>query len=237
MIGPLVNFSAVALGCFVGFTFGGRLPERVKKNMPLTFGCASMAIGISMISQVKQIPAVIIALLIGSLAGELINFHALLEYFSKMVYGKLAKSGHSYHGMTFENFSVLFSILLVIFCFSGMGVVGSLDEGMTGDPSLLIVKACLDFLTAIIFSANIGYSLLVFVLPMFAVQSSLYLGASSINALLTPTIVSDFKATGGILMLAAGFNLLELKTFRLLNMLPAVFIVLVVSAVWTYLIR
>ncbi|UFS68812.1 DUF554 domain-containing protein [Geomonas sp. RF6] len=234
MIGPIVNASAVAVGCVIGFTCGGRLPERVRKNMPLTFGCASMTLGIAMIGQIRQIPAVIIALLLGSLCGELFDFQSWIERLTAVIYER-NKEGGSFHGMTEENFSTLFSSLLVIFCFSGTGVVGSLNEGLTGDPSLLIVKSCLDFITAIVFSANIGYSLLLFVIPMFAVQSSLYAGAASINTFMTPVAVSDFKATGGILMLAAGFNLLQLKSFRLVNMLPAVFIILVVSGVWTRL--
>lgn len=237
MVGPTVNAGAVVLGCFSGFLVGKHLPDRIKKNMPLIFGCASMTLGISMISQIKQIPAVILALLIGSFLGELINFQAVLERFSKLLFVKLSKSGPSYHGMTFENFTTLFSSILVIFCFSGTGVVGALNEGLTGDPSLLIVKSCLDFLTAMIFTANIGFGLLLFVLPMFAVQSSLYLGANSINIYLTPTIIGDFKAAGGILMLAAGFNLMELKSFRLLNMLPSVFLVLVISALWSYFVH
>lgn len=237
MIGPTINAGAVISGCLLGFLVGGRLPDRVKKNMPLIFGCASMTLGISMISQVKQIPAVIIALLAGSLLGEFIDLQAALEYFSKSIYARLSKGAPSYQGMTFENFTTLFGSLLVIFCFSGTGVVGALNEGLTGDPSLLIVKACLDFLTAIIFTANIGFGLLLFVLPMFAIQSALYLGANSINIYLTPTIISDFKATGGILMLAAGFNLMQLKNFRLLNMLPSVFIILVISTLWSHLVH
>jgi len=236
MIGPVVNAAAVVLGCLTGFLVGNHLPDRIKKNMPLIFGCASMTLGISMISQVKQIPAVILALLIGAFFGELINFHAILEHFSKLLFVKLSKSGPSYHGMTYENFTTLFSSILVIFCFSGTGVVGSLNEGLTGDPSLLIVKACLDFVTAMIFTANIGFGLLLFIVPMFTIQSSLYLGANSINIYLTPTIIGDFKATGGILMLAAGFNLMELKSFRLLNMLPSIFLVLVISGLWTHFV-
>jgi len=236
MLGPVVNAAAVATGCFFGFTFGGRVPERVRKNMPHTFACASMTLGIAMIAQVKQLPAVVIALLLGALAGELCDFQALIERLTTVIYEK-NKRGGSFHGMTAENFSTLFSSLLVIFCFSGTGVVGSLNEGLTGDPSLLIVKSCLDFVTALVFSANVGYSLLLFVIPMFAVQSSLYLGAAGISPLMTPTAVSDFKATGGILMLAAGFNLLELKSFRLVNMLPAVFIILFFSGMWTRLMH
>jgi uncharacterized membrane protein YqgA involved in biofilm formation len=103
---------------------------------------------------------------------------------------------------------------------------------MTGDPTLLIVKAILDFFTAPIFASTMGLSVGVLVVPQFAVQSLLYLCASQIMPLTTPDMLADFSACGGMIMLATGFRICSIKQFPVANMIPALILVMPLSWLW-----
>ena len=122
--------------------------------------------------------------------------------------------------------------ILVLFCISAVGIFGSLTEGMTGDPSLLLVKAILDFFTAAIFATALGYSVAALAIPQFLIQATLFFLATRIMPLTTPTMVADFSACGGLIMVATGFRMAGIRHYSVANMLPALFLVMPVSAFW-----
>ena len=126
--------------------------------------------------------------------------------------------------------------VIVLFCSSGMGIYGSLSEGMTGDSSLLITKSILDFFTAAIFACNLGYIVSLISVPQFVIFTTLFLSASFIVPLTTPDMIADFKACGGFLMVAAGFRILKLKMFPVVDMIPAMILVMPFSWFWINII-
>ena len=117
-----------------------------------------------------------------------------------------------------------------------MGIYGSLSEGMTGDSSLLITKSILDFFTAAIFACNLGYIVSIIAVPQFVIFTTLFLSASFIVPLTTPDMIADFKACGGFLMVAAGFRILKLKMFPVVDMIPAMILVMPFSWFWVNII-
>ena len=122
--------------------------------------------------------------------------------------------------------------LLVLFCMSGTGIYGSMSEGMTGDSTLLIVKAILDLFTAPIFASTMGFTVGILVIPQFAVQSALYCAASLILPLLQPDMLADFSACGGLVMVATGFRICGIKPFPVASMIPSLFLVMPLSWLW-----
>jgi uncharacterized membrane protein YqgA involved in biofilm formation len=131
-----------------------------------------------------------------------------------------------------EEFLDKFVALLVLFCMSGTGVYGSMSEGMTGDPTLLVVKAILDFFTAPIFASTMGLTIGLLVVPQFAVQALLFLAAALILPLTTPDMLADFSACGGLIMLATGFRICGIKPFPVASMIPALLLVMPLSWLW-----
>ena len=134
-----------------------------------------------------------------------------------------------------EEFLESFVAMLVLFSISGTGVFGAMNEAMTGDPSMLIVKSFLDLFTAVIFAASLGYSLVAAVLPQFLVQTALFFGASFIIPLTTDGMIADFSAVGGLIMLATGLRICGILSFSVANMIPALFLIFPFSALWARL--
>lgn len=232
MIGPYVNGAALLAGTVVGVCAGSRLSPTIRARMPLVFGCASMGLGVAMIVKVKFLAPVVLALVLGALVGELINLESLIQRMAGSARILIEKMTRPTGDMDQEEFLDKFVALLVLFCMSGTGVYGSMSEGMTGDPTLLVVKAILDFFTAPVFASSMGLTVGILVVPQFAVQALLYLGASLILPYATPDMLADFSACGGLVMLATGFRISGIKQFPVGNMIPALFLVMPLSWGW-----
>ncbi|MFT4079134.1 DUF554 domain-containing protein [Rhodomicrobium lacus] len=233
MIGPIVNGAAVVIGSISGGALGERVPARVRNALPMTFGVASMALGIALIVKIKFIPAVILALLLGSLIGELISLEAGIQKFAAKARRLIdAITPARSNGVSHEEFLDKFVALTVLFCASGTGIFGSMNEGMTNDPSLLIAKSVLDLFTSAIFATALGFSVAVIAIPQFAIQAGLLLGAEQILPLTTPEMIADFSACGGAIMFATGFRICGIKPFPIANMLPGLLFIMPISAMW-----
>jgi uncharacterized membrane protein YqgA involved in biofilm formation len=122
--------------------------------------------------------------------------------------------------------------IIVLFCASGTGIFGAMREGMTGDASILIAKAFLDFFTATIFACTLGFAVSAICVPMLLIQLTLA-AASLIMPLTTPMMMADFSAVGGMLLLATGLRICGIKMFAVVNMLPALLLAMPISAAWT----
>jgi hypothetical protein len=232
MIGPFINGAAILVGSVTGALLGPRLNANLKSRMPMVFGCASMGLGVAMIVKVKFLAPVVLALVVGSIIGELVQLEIVFQNAavrSKKIIEKFTKPANE---ISQEEFLDKFVALLVLFCMSGTGVYGAMNEGMTGDPTLLIVKAILDFFTAPIFASTMGITVGVLAFPQFAVQALLFFGASLIMPLTTPDMLADFSACGGLIMLATGFRICSIKQFPVANMLPALLLVMPLSRLW-----
>jgi len=233
MIGPLVNSAALAGGSLAGAALGDRIPVNLRTRMPVVFGLASVTLGVVTVVKVQYLPAVILAFLVGTITGELCHLETGITKLAGHARGfvdRLIPPPKTH--LTHDQFISTFVALLVLFCISGMGIFGSMNEGMTGDPSLLIVKSILDLFTAAIFATALGYSVAVLALPQLVIQVSLFLLATRLLPLTTPAMIADFTACGGIIMIATGLRVAEIKPFAVANMLPSLFLVMPISALW-----
>ena len=127
-----------------------------------------------------------------------------------------------------------FVTILVLFCVSGMGIFGSMQEGISGDPTILITKSILDLFTAVIFATDLGLSVMLIAIPQIVIQSTLFFAAVLLLPLITPSMQADFSACGGIVMLATGLRICGIKIFPIVNMLPALLLVMPFSALWAH---
>ena len=126
--------------------------------------------------------------------------------------------------------------ILVLFCASGTGVFGAMHEGMTGDPSILYIKTVLDFFTSGIFATMLGFAVMTIGLPLIFIQVALAMLASLILPMITPAMMADFSCAGGLLMVATGLRICNIKTFPVANMLPALVLVMPLSWLWAHFI-
>ena len=236
-IGVIINTIAIFLGGIAGALLGNKLPEKYKEQLNLIFGLCSMGMGISSIVLMKYMPAVVFALIIGTIVGLVFKLgDKVYELCSKLQKVMIRIVPKKETNMSETEFLATLITVIVLFCSSGMGIYGSLSEGMTGDSSLLITKSILDFFTAAIFACNLGYIVSLIAVPQFVIFTTLFLSASFIVPLTTPDMIADFKACGGFLMVAAGFRILKLKMFPVVDMIPAMILVMPFSWFWVNII-
>lgn len=238
LIGPYANGAAVVFGGLAGAFLSTRLPERLRTALPQTFGLASMGLGVMMVVKVKYMPAVVLAIILGAMLGEL--------FYVERAFGKAAGSTRSVidrifpprQGLSHAEFLDKFVAIVVLFCASGTGIFGAMREGMTGDPSILYIKTILDLFTSAIFATSLGYAVATIALPQVVIQLALAMLATLIMPLTTPVMMDDFSAVGGLIMLATGFRICGVKMFPVANMLPALVLVMPISHLWvTYVVH
>lgn len=231
-IGVIVDAVAVVLGGVVGALAGGRLTDNFKDKMNLVFAVCSLSMGISTIVLMKNMPAVVLSLIVGTAIGA--AFH--LEDSITVAAGKMQKMTAGLFqnaGEVDDDFAERLVTVLILFCASGTGIYGSLISGMTGDQSVLLAKAILDFCSAIIFSCSLGMVVSFVAIPQAIIFLLLFALARVIFPLTTPAMVADFKACGGMIMLATGFRMMKRPVFPIGDMLPAMLLIMPVSWAWT----
>ncbi|MBA4707720.1 DUF554 domain-containing protein [Aquitalea aquatica] len=232
LIGPYVNGSVVTIGGIVGAFLGSRLPERLRNALPQTFGLASMGLGAMLIVKVKFMPAVVLAMVLGAVIGEMLGVERGLGKMAGATRGFIDKVIPPRQGLSQEEFMDKFVAILVLFCASGTGIFGAMHEGMTGDPSILYIKTILDLFTSAIFATSLGYAVATIAVPQIMIQLALATLATLIMPLTTASMMADFSAAGGLIMLATGLRICGIKMFPVANMLPALLLVMPFSFLW-----
>ena len=230
VIGPFINAGAVLVGGLIGALLSQRLPERIRVSMTSIFGLASLGIGLLLVIKCTNMPVMVLATLMGALIGEFCYLEKGINNGVSWMQKRLLKPGKS---REHENVIQSFVAIIVLFCASGTGIFGSMHEGMTGDPTILIAKSFLDFFTAMIFSCSLGFAVCAISVPMLVIQLTLAFCAFMILPLTTPAMMADFTAVGGLLLLATGLRICGIKMFAVVNMLPALLLAMPISAAWT----
>ena len=237
-IGVIVNVLSVTLGGAAGAVLGGRMREEIKTKMNLVFGCCSLTIGISAIMNMENMPAVIFSVLIGTLIGLLIHLGVLINRGGALLQKGISAVIPARKGSLGEEaFQSMLLTVIVLFCASGTGIYGTIVSGMTGDHSILIAKSVLDFFTALIFACSLGPVVSAIALPQLVLFLLLFFASGLILPLTTPAMINDFKAAGGVILLATGLRIMHLGDFPVADMIPAMVVVMPVSHLWvTYIL-
>ncbi|MHC5373946.1 DUF554 domain-containing protein [Enterococcus sp. LJL120] len=231
--GIFINVASVFLGGLCGGFLGNKLSAKFKREITMIFGVCSLTMGVNAIILMENMAAVIFAVVLGTALGLVLHLGEWINKGAGLMQKPIVKLVSTEHlGMSHDEFLSQLVTIIVLFCASGTGIYGSLDAGMTGDSSVLIAKSILDFFTAAIFACNLGYVVSVIALPQFIIFMTLFLLAGLIFPLTTPTMINDFRACGGVLMLATGFRMLRLKMFPTADMIPAMALVMPISWLW-----
>lgn len=236
-VGIIINSLSIVFGGLIGAFAGKKLSSEFKANLTLIFGVCSMGMGISSIGLMKNMPAVIFAVVLGTGIGLAMKLGIWINKGAGLMERPIARifKNHQSEWSQQEYLSALVTIL-VLFCASGTGIYGALDSGMTGDSTILISKSILDFFTALIFACNLGPVVSIVAVPQFVIFMMLFLGAKFIYPLTTPTMIMDFKACGGFLLLATGFRMTGIKEFPTADMIPGMALVMPFSFMWVHYI-
>lgn len=237
-LGTIINTLAVVLGGVLGLFLKSGIKPRFQQILMQANGLAVIFIGISGVLQhmlyiennqisTKGTMLLIFSLVIGALLGEWINLEAKMDVLGE----KLKKAVKMQHDNRFVDGFVTTSLII---CVGAMAIVGSIQDGLTGDSSMLIAKALLDFVIVVILTASYGIGSAFSALAIFLYQGSITLIAALFGSVISDTLIADLSFVGCALIFCVGVNLIREKTFRVANLLPALLVPVAVE-VWRVL--
>jgi uncharacterized membrane protein YqgA involved in biofilm formation len=224
MIGTLINFTTVMVGGTLGLLIGGRLPDRLKTIVISAIGLMTIAIGTAAAIKTENALIPLLALVLGSIIGEWIDIDRRINRLGDWLKQRFERPGSQ------QNFTMAFVLASLQFCVGPLTILGSINDGLSGDYSLLAIKAVLDGFSAIIFASTFGLGTLFAGGTLLLIQGSLSLLARWIKPLLVsvphtgigaqPRVI-ELTAVGGVILIGLALNILEIKRIKIANMLPA----------------
>ncbi|MCK5131975.1 MAG: DUF554 domain-containing protein [Candidatus Sabulitectum sp.] len=217
MTGTLVNTATVLIGGVLGTLLGSGLSARIRETVITGMSLVVIALGVKMALETSNILIVLGSITLGGIAGELLHLQRHLDSLGNLLEAKASRFPFLAGG----SFSQGFVTASLVFCVGPMTILGSIQDGLSGDNSLLMVKSVLDGFTAVAFASVMGMGVTFSAIVVLIVQGSLTLSSSFFSQVLTEVMVSELTATGGVIMLGIAVHMLELKKIRLANFLPA----------------
>lgn len=219
MVGTLINVATVVVGSGAGLAVGRHLSERLRGTVLSGLGLMTLAIGMRMAMETKSPLLMLASLLVGGVIGEALGLEERLQAVGRWLEARF--SGGNNEGSTFVKGFVTASL---VFCVGPMTILGSIQDGLTGNYTLLAIKATLDGFAALAFSASLGIGVMFAALTVLVYQGALTLGAGLFRTLLTEAMIAEMTAVGGAMILGIGLLLLDLKRVRVASFLPGLIV-------------
>ncbi|MBO0778895.1 MAG: DUF554 domain-containing protein [Ktedonobacteraceae bacterium] len=227
MIGTLINFTTVMIGSVLGLLIGGRLPERIKTIVISGIGLITIAIGTASAIKTENALIPLLALVIGSVIGEIIDIDKWINRLGDWLKKRFDRPNSQ------QNFTFAFVLASLQFCVGPLTILGSINDGLSGDFSLLAIKAVLDGVSSIIFASTFGIGTIFAGATILVIQGGITLLAGLLKPLLIsvphasmsaqPRVI-ELAAVGGVILIGLAMNILEIRRIKVANMLPALLI-------------
>ena len=212
MLGTLFNTAAVALGSTIGLIFRKHITSENQTQILTIFGIFTIALSINMMSEMASPIDVFIALIIGSVLGQTLSLHSRLTALTAKL-----------------NMGTGFIKASVLFCVGGLTVIGCMEEGIRSNYRLLYIKGIMDLISSVFLAAALGRGVLFSAIGVLIFQGSLTFLFFSIGSSIPADLILDLTATGGILLLALGLDLSNIKKFNIIDLLPALVILPIIN--------
>ncbi len=232
MLGPVINSAAIISGAIIGGLLGPVVGKGFQDRFMLVFGCISIGLGGYMLSKAAAIPPIVVALMGGALLGEALKIETRVNTLARASANVFSHLERNRCNMGADTLQEQFMVFTVVFSVSGLGFFGAMREGLTGDSSMLLVKALLDFPTALFVAAGTGAVIGALFIPQLLVQIVVLFAAGLVAQWTTPMMLADFTGCGGYITLATGFRMCNSVRFPILGMLPSLLLVMPLSSLW-----
>lgn len=214
MFGTLVNSASVLVASIAGILIGERLNERLRGALMNVLGLPVILIGLQMAFKTENVLIPTLSIALGVIIGELLGIEDKLERAGRALEMRLKRG----------RFTEGFVTATLLYCVGPMAILGPIQEGLTGDSSILLAKSMLDGVASIVLASALGIGVAFSALSVLLYQGFFFLLAFQLSSLMSEAMINEFTATGGLLIVAIGINLLELRKLRVGNMLPALLI-------------
>ncbi|NLM43927.1 MAG: DUF554 domain-containing protein [Clostridiales bacterium] len=220
LLGAIVNALGVFAGGIIGIFMKKGLPKRFGDSIMYALGLFTFGLGIVFFIQSQEIIVLILSLVLGTLIGELIDIEKRLENLGNSLQSKFKGAK--------GRFSEGFVTASLLFCVGSMAIMGSLQSGLTGNHQVLFAKTVMDTVSAVIFSAAMGFGVALAAVPVLLYQGSLVLAASAVAPYLGDVVVKEMTAVGGVLLIGLALAILDIKKVRVGNMIPGIFLPIII---------
>jgi len=228
MTGTLINVATVLIGGTLGALLGERLPSRIRHIVMQGVGLVTLAVGMGMALATSNFIVVLASICLGGVLGEWWRIEERLDGAGQWLESKASRVPFLARG----DFTRGFVTASLVFCVGPMTILGSIQDGLTGDYTLLAIKSVLDGFAGLAFAASMGMGVTFSAITVLLFQGALTLGASPFQTILTDSMITEMSATGGVIILGIGFLLLEIKRVKVASFLPALFIAPMLTALW-----
>ncbi len=221
MTGTIINAVAIIIGSAIGMLIKAKLPERFIKIVFQGIGLFTLFIGMYMAMKTNNIFLMIISIVLGGIIGEGINIEKYINKFGDTIKNKL-KSNNS-------GFSEGLVTAFLLFCMGSVSILGAIEEGLGNEPNLLLAKAVMDGVSSIALAAAFGVGVSFSIIPLIIYQGGLTLLAATFGNYFSETIITELTAVGGLMLIGLGINVLDIKKLKILNMIPALIVIVILA--------
>ena len=225
-LGTLANCVAIIIGALLGVFCKRGLPEKWQETMMSSIALCILIIGVQMALKTQNIIIVIFSLVLGAIVGEILDIEAAMNRLGQYLGNKLSQGD----GSAAAAIAAGFVNASILFCSGAMAILGSIQDGLAADHTTLFAKATLDGLISLILSANLGIGVILSALSVGIYQGSITLLAGVVGPLVTEAMLTEITASGGIMIMAIGCNMLKISSIRIGNLLPGMLFAAVVTA-------
>ena len=223
MIAVFVNCIAIIIGSLIGIIFSKRISDNLSRVVQTGAGVVTMVIGIEMALAYENIIFLAMAIIAGGILGSWMDIDGKIlllgDGLGKLVLRKKNSQGQQDQGAS--NFAYGFLNASVLFCVGAMAILGSIKAGIDGDYTIIFTKSVLDGFMAIVFAAALGIGTAFSALSVLVYQGALTLLSGLVAAYTNDVLLAELGATGGILIIMIGVNLMGLAKIKTANYLPA----------------
>lgn len=216
--GTLLNAATVLVGGLLGTALGDRLPARLRERVVFGVGLFILAMGMKFAIDSSNLLYLLGSILIGGIVGGSLELDRRLTSFGDALQRRFAREGRE------STVSEAFVTASIVFCVGPLTFLGAIQNGLSGDATLLVIKSVLDGFTAIALAATLGWGVLLTIAVILIYQGGLALGAAVLAGLLTDLQLREMNAVGGLLLLGVGLKLLSIRDVKVADYLPAIFV-------------
>ncbi len=231
MLGTITNALLIIAGSLLGLLLKQGIPDRYQVTVIHGLGIVVGVIGIQMALKTNNILIVIISIALGGLLGEALDIDRWLKVVGDALASVVNKCfPRDSRGDT--SISEAFVTASLLYCVGAMSVVGSIQEGLTGDAGILYAKSLIDGITAIFFTSSLGLGVMFSALSVLVYQGIITLAAGFFTGIFSEAVIAEMTATGGVLIIGISFLMLKLVPIKIANLLPAIACAAVVTTIY-----
>ena len=228
MTGTLLNVIAVIAGSLIGLIAGTRIPEKTRQTLVSVLGLFTLSYGIFIFGQTQNMLVPLFSLIFGTIIGELLKIEEGLNELGERIQQKLAAWNGNLTGES-QKFVSGFVSASLLFCIGPMAILGSIQDGISGDYQMLAIKSLLDGIASIAFASTLGVGVIFSAIIVLIYQGVISLLAGWIGQGFSDAIIAEMTATGGVILVGIAIsNLLQIKKIRTGSFLPAIFLAVII---------